>query len=75
MFFVWAVVVIMSVCFFVGLLRDGFRGTADTFREFGAIASGYREGRKGEARFQIGLWIISALIVSAGIGLLCLIAR
>lgn len=75
MFFVWTVVVIMSVWFFVGLLREGFRGIIDTFKEFGAIARDYREGRRREARFQIALWVAAALIVAVPVGLLFLIAR
>lgn len=75
MFFVWAVVVIMTVCFFVGLLRDGFHGIIDIFKDFGSIARDYREGRRREARVQIAIWVVSALIVYGGIGLLCLIAR
>ena len=75
MFFVWTAVVIMAVCFFVGMLRDGFCGIIDTFKEFGTIARDYREGRRREARFQIALWVAAALIVAVPIGLLYLIAR
>ena len=75
MFLVWAVVVVMSVCFFVGLLRDGFRAIIDTFKEFGAIACAYREGRRRVARTQIALWVAAALIVAVPIGLLFFIAR
>lgn len=75
----WIFVVVLAVVLVVVALWSLFRSFGKEVSEFfdscRNISRDYKEGRRGEARFQIGLWIISALIVSAGIGLLCLIAR